>query len=296
MRTLALACALASAALVAADDVAFAPSPSTPSSSSSDADAAPAAFVARPACKVTESPRIEDDDIARARLWGDAPTNDALRALIEKNEWPDVYVDVPPDAGEKEKRGGDAAAAAAGASPIAADDDEGATISLGGASPLAESASRSDDDDDDDDDEAPYVTAGRRALTSPSMFAITSPLLTPELADPLRDWVFKAAAAHDGYGDLEGKGCVGFLARCEERFDMAIRFTPEVTAAVNAVVAKLGPIWAAELGDDAELVELSALMVSDTTRRGKRSLSAPFVRYPPRDMPRHPSNRSPSTR
>ena len=103
--------------------------------------------------------------------------------------------------------------------------------------------------------------------------------------------VFKAAAAHDGYGDLEGKGCVGFLARCEERFDMAIRFTPEVTAAVNAVVAKLGPIWAAELGDDAELVELSALMVSDTTRRGKRSLSAPFVRYPPRDMPRHPSNR-----
>lgn len=115
MRTLALACALASAALVAADDVAFAPSPSTPSSSSSDADAAPAAFVARPACKVTESPRIEDDDIARARLWGDAPTNDALRAFIEKNEWPDVYVDVPPNAGdEKEKRGGDAAAAAAG--------------------------------------------------------------------------------------------------------------------------------------------------------------------------------------
>jgi len=105
--------------------------------------------------------------------------------------------------------------------------------------------------------DADWVAPVHAAL-SQLRFAVTTPVLSPDVADSLRAYVFRLAHAFSGYHSE--RGCVGDLDQCNERFDMRLRFSPEVTAAANQFVAALRPVLAATLGEDAELVEMAAMM------------------------------------
>jgi hypothetical protein len=54
---------------------------------------------------------------------------------------------------------------------------------------------------------------------------------TPRVADDLRQYVFNLSKSFPGYYTKDG--CVGNLAKCYERFDMPLRFTPVVGKAVH---------------------------------------------------------------
>ena len=102
-----------------------------------------------------------------------------------------------------------------------------------------------------------WIEPARAALTQIG-FAITTPVVSSDVADRLRAYVFRLAHEYSGYRSPEG--CVGILNKCTERFDMPLRFSPEVAAAANQFVAAMHPVLAAELGTDAELVEMAAIM------------------------------------
>lgn len=93
--------------------------------------------------------------------------------------------------------------------------------------------------------EEDWTAAGREALTK-MKFAITTPTLTDSVADRLRRYVFELVKQHRGYFSREG--CVGKLAKCHERFDLQLRFTPEVAEAANQFVAATKPLLSQTLG------------------------------------------------
>ena len=117
-----------------------------------------------------------------------------------------------------------------------------------------DAAPTSNDDDDDDDD---WIAHAHDMLAT-TQFFVTTPTITNRVADDLRRYVFRLASRHDEYAS--DVGCVGNLANCKERFDMPLRLSPPVVAAMNQYVDTMRPVIERELGPNAELCELSALM------------------------------------
>lgn len=95
-------------------------------------------------------------------------------------------------------------------------------------------------------------------MLATTQFFVTTPTLADRVADDLREYVFRLASRHDEY--RSDVGCVGNLANCKERFDMPLRLSPTVVAAMNQYVRTMKPVIERELGPNAELCELSALM------------------------------------
>ena len=106
----------------------------------------------------------------------------------------------------------------------------------------------------DDDD---WIAHAHDMLAT-TQFFVTTPTITNRVADDLRRYVFRLASRHDEYAS--DVGCVGNLANCKERFDMPLRLSPPVVAAMNQYVDTMRPVIERELGPNAELCELSALM------------------------------------
>ena len=102
-----------------------------------------------------------------------------------------------------------------------------------------------------------WIVAAHDMLAT-TQFLVTTPTIRNDVADDLRRYVFELARHHKDYHDETG--CVGNLANCKERFDMPLRMSKEVIAAMNAYVETMRPVIERELGPDAELCELSALM------------------------------------
>ena len=102
-----------------------------------------------------------------------------------------------------------------------------------------------------------WIAAAHDMLAT-TQFFVTTPTIRNDVADDLRRYVFELARHHKDYHDETG--CVGNLANCKERFDMPLRMSKEVIAAMNAYVETMRPVLERELGPDAELCELSALM------------------------------------
>ena len=115
-----------------------------------------------------------------------------------------------------------------------------------------DAAPTSNDDDDDD-----WIAHAHDMLAT-TQFFVTTPTITNRVADDLRRYVFRLASRHDEYAS--DVGCVGNLANCKERFDMPLRLSPPVVAAMNQYVDTMRPVIERELGPNAELCELSALM------------------------------------
>ena len=114
-----------------------------------------------------------------------------------------------------------------------------------------DAAPTSNDDDDD------WIAHAHDMLAT-TQFFVTTPTITNRVADDLRRYVFRLASRHDEYAS--DVGCVGNLANCKERFDMPLRLSPPVVAAMNQYVDTMRPVIERELGPNAELCELSALM------------------------------------
>ena len=114
-----------------------------------------------------------------------------------------------------------------------------------------DAAPTSNDDDDD------WIAHAHDMLAT-TQFFVTTPTITNRVADDLRQYVFRLASRHDEYAS--DVGCVGNLANCKERFDMPLRLSPPVVAAMNQYVDTMRPVIERELGPNAELCELSALM------------------------------------
>ena len=113
-----------------------------------------------------------------------------------------------------------------------------------------DAAPTSNDDDD-------WIAHAHDMLAT-TQFFVTTPTITNRVADDLRRYVFRLASRHDEYAS--DVGCVGNLANCKERFDMPLRLSPPVVAAMNQYVDTMRPVIERELGPNAELCELSALM------------------------------------
>ena len=113
-----------------------------------------------------------------------------------------------------------------------------------------DAAPTSNDDDD-------WIAHAHDMLAT-TQFFVTTPTITNHVADDLRQYVFRLASRHDEYAS--DVGCVGNLANCKERFDMPLRLSPPVVAAMNQYVDTMRPVIERELGPNAELCELSALM------------------------------------
>jgi len=118
-----------------------------------------------------------------------------------------------------------------------------------------DAAQTSNDDDEDDDDD--WIAHAHDMLAT-TQFFVTTPTITERVADDLRQYVFRLASRHDEYAS--DVGCVGNLANCKERFDMPLRLSQPVVAAMNQFVRTMRPVIERELGPNAELCELSALM------------------------------------